>query len=458
MEEKKLSNNEIWEYILKDLSLLYNEKVFEETFSNIRLHKVENEIFFILVENEFIKNKISHIYLDKIKKISKKYFEKEIFFRFISEKEIKKDLEKNFLKKEKKNINNNYYQRNFDSNLDSNYTFDNFVSGSSNIFAFEMAKKIANSERAEINPLYIFGSVGLGKTHLMQAIGNHILKKNPNKKVLYMKADGFIEDFTNKLRKERIDEFNHKYRSVDVLLVDDIQIMAEAHRTQMEFFKLFDYLNLNKKQIVITSDKSVLELNNIMERLTNRFKAGLVVDIKKPDAKHRLDILKKKFALQKDGGIQLKKEILNLISSHFYDNIREMEGALFRILNYFQIYNLEINLKNTKEALEPLLKNKKISSKEEINTEKIKNIISKFYNINMRDLIGKKRNSKYTLPRHLTIYFLKKINNLSYKMISFIFDKKYSSVFKAYKKIEKKIEKNSELQKVIELILKKIND
>ncbi|WP_284928451.1 chromosomal replication initiator protein DnaA [Candidatus Phytoplasma sp. AldY-WA1] len=456
MEEKKLSKNEIWENILKDLSFICSEKVFEETFSNIKLYKIEDESFFILVDNEFIKNKILHNYLNKIDNISKKYSQEKISFRFISEQEILKE-EKKIKKKENKKIDSSdYYQ----GNLESKYTFDNFVPGTSNMFAFEMAKKIANSEKIEINPLYIFGSVGLGKTHLMQAIGNHILEKKSNKKVLYIKADEFIEDFTNKLRKEKIDEFNNKYRSIDVFLVDDIQIMSEATRTQMEFFKIFDYLNLNKKKIVITSDKSVLELKNIMERLTNRFKAGLVVDIKKPDLKHRLDILKKKiFSIQGEGeNIQLKKEILNFISSNFYDNIREMEGALFRLLNYFQIYKLEINLKNTKEALEPLLKNKKNVSEEEINSEKIKKIVSNFYNINIRDLVGDKKNSKYTLPRHITIYFLKKINNISFKTIGFIFNKKYSSIFKAYKRIEEKIEQNEELKKVVEFILKKINN
>ncbi|AYJ01178.1 chromosomal replication initiator protein DnaA [Candidatus Phytoplasma ziziphi] len=456
MEEKKLSKKEIWESILEDLSFIYSEKVFEETFSNIQLYKIEDEIFFILVDNEFIKNKILNNYLNKIENISEKYSQEKISFRFISAKEIPKE-EKKIKKEENKKIDSSDY---YLGNLESKYTFDNFVPGMSNEFAFEMAKKIANSEKIETNPLYIFGSVGLGKTHLMQAIGNHILEKTSNKKVLYIKADEFIEDFINKLRKEKIDDFNDKYRSIDVFLVDDIQTMSEATRTQMEFFKIFDYLNLNKKKIVITSDKSVSELKNIMERLTNRFKAGLVVDIKKPDLKHRLDILKKKiFSIQGEGeNIQLKKEILNFISSNFCDNIREMEGALFRLLNYFQIYKLEINLKNTKEALGPLLKSKKNVSEEEINSEKIKKIVSSFYNINIRDLVGDKKNSKYTLPRHIAIYFLKKINNISFKTISFIFNKKYSSIFKAYKKIEEKIEQNEELKKVVEFILKKINN
>ncbi|MDV3196097.1 MAG: chromosomal replication initiator protein DnaA [Candidatus Phytoplasma stylosanthis] len=353
--------------------------------------------------------------------------------------------------------NNN--ENSYKNNLDPNYTFDNFVPGSSNIFAFEISKKIALSQKVEINPLYIFGSVGLGKTHLMQAIGNYIVKKNPEKKVLYIKVDEFIEDFTSNLRKGKMDFFNDKYRNIDVLLVDDIQTISEATRSQMEFFKIFDYLNFKKKQIVITSDKPISELDNIMKRLTNRFKAGLLVDIKKPDFKHRLDILKKKtLNIQGNNIFKLKKEILRFISINFYDNIREMEGALNRLFNYYQIYQLEINLKNTKEALQPLLKYKKNISQEEIDSEKIKNIVSRFYNINVKYLVSKKKNSKYNLPRHITVYFLNKINNFSFKIISFLLDKKYSSVFKAYKKIKKKIEMNEELKKVIEFILKKIND
>ncbi|MEZ0180168.1 chromosomal replication initiator protein DnaA ['Camptotheca acuminata' phytoplasma] len=450
MEEQKDSKEDIWKNILKDLSFIYNEKVFEETFSNVELYKVENGVFFILVENEFIKNKILNIYLNKMEKISKKYSKQKIYFEFIFK---EKNKPKTKLLKEEKKTSFEHYQ----NNLNPNYTFNNFVTGESNFFAFEMAKRIATSEKTEINPLYIFGSVGLGKTHLMQAIGNYIIKKNSKKKVLYIKVDEFIEDFTSNLRKEQMENFNKKYRNIDVFLVDDIQTISEAPRTQMEFFKIFDYLNFNKKQIVITSDKAVSELSNIMQRLTNRFQAGLIVDIKNPDNKHRLDILKKKTLVIQGSKFEIKKEILNFISLNFYDNIREMEGALIRLLSYIQIYQLKIDLKNTKEALEPLLKNKKSINQEEEDAEKIKNIISHFYNINVKELVGKKRGYKYTLPRQITIYFLKKVNNFSYKTIGFLLNKKYYCIYKAYKTIEQKIEKDEELKKVIEFIFKKIN-
>ncbi|MCQ9618520.1 MAG: Chromosomal replication initiator protein DnaA [Candidatus Phytoplasma pruni] len=453
MEGKELPEQQIWDQILKDLSLIYSNEVFEETFSNIKtLYKIEDGIIFILVENDFIKNKIVYIYLKKIEELTKKYSKKKITFNFITKEEIKKEKEEEI---QEKRINFNSYHL---GKLEADYKFDNFVVGPSNIFAFKMAKQIAEAKVVQTNPLYIFGSVGLGKTHLMQAIGNYIFEKHPHKKILYVKADGFIEDFTNQLRKDKMEDFNNKYRNIDVLLVDDIQIMADAKRTQMEFFKLFDYLNLNKKQIIITSDKPISELNKIMERLTNRFKAGLIVDIKKPDSKHRLEILKKKIFEIEGTNTKIKKEILEFISLRFGDNIREMEGVLLRLLNYTQIYGLEINLKNVKEALDPLLKNKKTLSKEEIDAKKIKNIVSEFYNISIRDLISSKKHNKFSLPRHIAIYLIKKINNTSYEIIGLHFNKRHhSTILKAYRKIEKKIKESEELKKTVELIIEKIN-
>jgi chromosomal replication initiator protein len=454
MQKKELLKEEIWEKILIDLSNIYSKEVFEENFLYmVKPYKIEKEVFFILVENEFIRKKIFSIYLDQIKEISKKYTREKIFFKFLLREEILKNDKKFFLSEKK--IDYNLFNK---ENLEINYNFDNFIEGESNFFAFQMCKKIANSEVVNVNPLYIFGSVGLGKTHLLYSIGNFIFKKKPHKKILYIKADAFIEEFANQLKKENMEEFKNKYRNIDILLIDDIQMMSDAKRTQVEFFKIFDYLNLKKKQIVITSDKPISELNNIMERLTNRFQAGLIVDIKKPDRQHCLDILKKKILQFQAKKTKFKKEVLEFISSHFCDNIREMEGALLRILNYSQIYDLEISLQNTILSLGPLLKNKQDLSEEKKFLEKIKKKISEFYNINFYELINKKRHSKFILPRHIAIYVMKIFGNISFKKISFFLNRKYSSVFKAFKKIENKIKNDDkELKKVIDIILKKIN-
>ncbi|MFP7699548.1 chromosomal replication initiator protein DnaA [Candidatus Phytoplasma pyri] len=446
--------NYIWEKILEEISKIYSDKVFNETFKNTKkVYKYENKIIFILTENEFIKNKIYKIYLSKINEISKIFFKEEnLNFKFITKNEINEIKEEKIDKKE-------YNIYNY-GNLNQKYNFKNFIIGESNKFAFEMSKKISENEKIKINPLYIFGNVGLGKTHLLHSIGNKIIENNKEKKVLYVKADEFIEDFINQLKEEKIENFKLKYRNIDVLLMDDIQIMSEAKRTQIEFFKLFDYLYLNNKQIVITSDKNTSELKNIMSRLISRFEAGLIIDIKKPDFKHRINILNQKMYEFEIKKIKINKEILELIASCFVNNIREMEGALLRLFNYIQTYKDEIDLNIAKEILKPLLKGKinnfKNKSYKKKYLEKINIIISSFYNIEINELLGKKKHQKYTLPRHISMYLSKKLYKFSYNEIGNFFKKNHSAISKGCKKIEKNIEQNTEFKKSVDFIIKKI--
>jgi chromosomal replication initiator protein len=470
--------NKIWEIILEELSKIYSDEVFKETFYNIKKIKQIEEKIVILVETEFIKNKIHKMYFEKIKEITKSKFEKKIIIEFISEKnEPNENYNENiFLENEQnENYNENVFLENEQNieienrkinfnkynygNTNKKYNFDNFVVGKSNNFAFKIAKKISEEKKVTTNPLYIFGKSGIGKTHLIQAIGNHILKKsNLSKKVLYVKADGFIEEFTNQLRKAKMEDFNKKYRDIDILLVDDIQIMAGAIRTQMEFFKLFDYLYLNQKQIVITSDKQASELKNIMSRLTSRFEAGLMVDIQSPDFNHRLNILKKKILeFEPNNNLRIKKDVLDLIASSFFNNVREMEGALLRLLNYTQTFGYEIDIEIANEALELLIKSKKSVSYDEDFLEKIKLVVSNFFNISVRDLMSKKRQQKYTLPRHIAMYLIKELKDIPYNIVGSFFKRNHSAVFKAYQKIKKNSQINYELKKSLELILKKIN-
>ncbi|MBP5836134.1 chromosomal replication initiator protein DnaA [Candidatus Phytoplasma meliae] len=469
----------IWKEILEKLSKIYSDEAFKETFSNIKqIYQNDKEKkIIILVETDFIKNKIYKMYFKKIKELIKNEIKKKIIIEFISKEkflsnnineeniEIKKNQEKSEVEIKNSLLNIPIEERKIKfnkyncGNINHKYNLNNFVIGKSNKFAFNIAKKIIKETKISINPFYIFGKTGIGKTHLIQGIGNYIIEKQA-KKVIYVKADDFIEEFTNQLRKAKIEDFNEKYRDIDVLLVDDIQIMAGAIRTQMEFFKLFDYLYLNQKQIIITSDKPASELKNIMNRLISRFEGGLMVDIQKPDFSHRVNILKKKileFQEENQNPIKVKKEILELIASFFINNIREMEGALLRLLNYAQIFDYEIDLKIANDALEPLIKSKKNISYDEDVLEKIKLVVSNFFNISIRDLMGEKKQHKYTFPRHIAMYLIKEIKGFPYNIIGSFFKKKHSAAFKGYQKIKKKCENDLELKKSIELILKKIN-
>ena len=441
--------DKLWNDILEELEQIYTEEVYNEIFAPITsTHKYQNGLIFVIVPSLFIKNRISRIYATKINELAEKIYGQPIRFKFVVADELIDDAP------QERSLNLNTYRP---GNLNNAYSFDNFVVGKSNTFAFRMAMKVADQPGVVANPFYIFGDVGLGKTHLMQAIGNYILDNNVSQRVLYVKADGFIEDYTTLLRKEKMDDFNTKYRDIDVLLVDDIQIMAKANQTQMEFFKLFDYLYLNNKQIIITSDKPASELKDIMTRLTTRFEAGLTVDIQVPDLDHRITILKRKLS-SFDPNNDVSDEVLEFIASSFVTNIREMEGALIRLLSYASACNLDIDLDVTYEALEPLLKTKKRSnSLNENNYDKIQSVVSDFYNISLQDLIGKKRHSKYTLPRHIAMFVIKNKYNIPYKTIGTLFsDRDHSTVLAACEKIENELKQDQNLRVAVDTILKKI--
>ncbi len=441
--------DKLWNDILEELEQIYTEEVYNEIFAPITsTHKYQNGLIFVIVPSLFIKNRISRIYATKINELAEKIYGQPIRFKFVVADELIDDAP------QERSLNLNTYRP---GNLNNAYSFDNFVVGKSNTFAFRMAMKVADQPGVVANPFYIFGDVGLGKTHLMQAIGNYILDNNVSQRVLYVKADGFIEDYTTLLRKEKMDDFNTKYRDIDVLLVDDIQIMAKANQTQMEFFKLFDYLYLNNKQIIITSDKPASELKDIMTRLTTRFEAGLTVDIQVPDLDHRITILKRKLS-SFDPNNDVSDEVLEFIASSFVTNIREMEGALIRLLSYASACNLDIDLDVAYEALEPLLKTKKRSnSLNENNYDKIQSVVSDFYNISLQDLIGKKRHSKYTLPRHIAMFVIKNKYNIPYKTIGTLFsDRDHSTVLAACEKIENELKQDQNLRVAVDTILKKI--
>ncbi|MCF7931008.1 MAG: chromosomal replication initiator protein DnaA [Acholeplasmataceae bacterium] len=445
--------DQLWQKILNDLELTFSEETFADVFEPLKsTHKYSNGHIYVLVPSEFIKNRINRLYLSKINELALKYHHEAIRFKFVVESEL---VPEETLISPERNLGLKYRP----GNLNATYTFDNFVVGKSNMFAFRMAMKVADQPGAVANPLYIFGDVGLGKTHLMQAIGNYILDEDINQKVLYVKADGFIEDFANLLKRERMEDFNSKYREIDILLVDDIQIMGGATKTQMEFFKLFDYLYQQNKQIVITSDKPASELKNIMTRLTSRFEVGLTVDIQVPDLEHRIEILKRKLATESSDIHDIPNNVLEFIASSFVTNIRELEGALKRVLFYCLTNNLDLNVESVNEALEPLLKTKRKSdSLNENNYDKIQSVVSDFYGITLEDLIGKKRHSKYILPRHIAMYLIKSRYNIPYKTIGTLFgDRDHSTVLAACEKIDNDIKQDATMKLAVDTIVKKID-
>ncbi len=444
---------ELWFQVLGELENYYDEDVINDVFKKCEtvVGCVNNHIQ-ILAPDELTKNRINRFYLRKINDFLKKYTDETLDFKFILKSEIK---EEKTLVTPDKDLDSRYRQ----GNLNAQYSFDNYVVGNSNKFAFRMAMKIAEQPGEVANPLYIFGDVGLGKTHLMQAIGNYIYDGDITKKILYIKADEFIEDYANYSKNGQMELFNEKYRSVDVLLMDDIQILELGKKSQIEFFKLFDILYNANKQIVITSDRPASELNNIMPRLTSRLSWGLSVDIQSPDKDHRIKILTKKMVESSDES--MSDDVLNYIASYFTSNVRELEGALKRVLYYCLTNGIEINVDNATEALTALMRNKQISNslyfEHENEYDRIQSIVSDFYHISVSDLIGSKRSSKYVLPRHIAMYLMKTRCNLPYKKIGALFNNRdHSTVISAYEKISSEIKTNDNLKLAIETIDKKI--
>ena len=445
--------DQLWQKILNDLETIFSEETFNDVFEPLKqTQKYLNGYVYVLVPSEFIKNRINRFYLNKINDLASKYHNEPVRFKFVTEADM---VPEETLVSPERNLESKYRE----GNLNATYTFDNFVVGKSNNFAFRMSMKVADQPGTVANPLYIFGDVGLVKTHLIQVIGNFILDNDYTQKIMYVKADGFIEDFANLLKKEKMDDFNSKYRDLDVLLVDDIQILGGATKTQMEFFKLFDYLYHQNKQIVITSDKPASELKNMMSRLTSRFGVGLSVDIQTPDLEHRVEILRRKLASESRDIEDVGEGVLEFIAENFVTNIREFECTLMVVLFLCFTNNFEVTVPTAQEALEPLLKTRKKSDAlNENNYDRIQSIVSDFYGITVTDLIGKRRHAKFIMPRHVAMYLIKSKYDIPYKTIGMLFGgRDHSTVLAACEKIESDLQKDVSMRIAIETITKKID-
>ena len=440
-----------WNQVLDQLEFEFDNDTFNEVFRPCVVHEFKNGYIVVITPNDYIKTRLNKLYIHRINDIISTLIKDEIVkVKFITKDEIKEPSE-GYTQPEP-NLKNKYR-----NNLNANYNFNNFVVGQSNMFAFRMAMKVADQPGAVANPFYIFGSVGLGKTHLMEAIGNYILDNDVNKKVLYVKASEFLEDYGKMCSGNLSNEFfNEKYRNLDVLLIDDIQTLELGRKSQLEFFKIFDILYSDNKQIVITSDRPAKELN-IMERLTSRFEVGLTVDVQIPYLEHRISIVKKK--LTENGYENIEEDVCEFIAENFSNNIRELEGAINRLINYCLTCNLDINLDSAKEALAAIISssNKVKYSNNDYYTEMI-GVVADFYSITIDDITGTKRQSKIVLARQIAMYILKTKYGLAYKKIgSFFGGKDHSTVMSSVEKIENEIKQNPDLKLAVDTIIKKLN-
>ncbi len=368
--------------------------------------------------------------------------------------EIEFFIEEDLVSKKKKEENIGVPANNpIKANINTNYLFDNFIVGDSNFFAHAAAVSVAENPGKAYNPLFIYGNSGLGKTHLMHSIGNHVIK-NTNKKILYVTSEKFISDFLVLNKRDSkgtnfdyIDFFKDKYRNIDVLIIDDIQFLSGATATQQEFFHTFNSLYDENKQIIISSDRPPEELKVLEDRLITRFNWGLKVNIFPPDYNLRIDILKKKMA-NINNSKTFYNEVLEYIANNFQSDVRQLEGALTRIFAYATMFNVkEINLEIAIEALQDYL-NKSISVKNDI--QKIQKIVAEFYNVKVEDLKSKKRTIDIAFPRQIAMYLARILTDEAYVKIGMEFGgKNHATVIHAYDKIKNEMKTNDNLGKII---------
>ncbi|EET58901.1 chromosomal replication initiator protein DnaA [Marvinbryantia formatexigens DSM 14469] len=341
------------------------------------------------------------------------------------------------------------------ANLNPRYTFDTFVVGKNNNFAHAASLAVAESPGEIYNPLFIYGGVGLGKTHLMHSIAHFILERNPDTKVLYVTSETFTNEVIENIRSGNntaMSKFREKYRSIDVLLIDDIQFIIGKESTQEEFFHTFNDLHSSGKQIIISSDKPPKEMSTLEERLKSRFEWGLIADISSPDYETRMAILRKREELD---GYHIDDDVIQYIATNIKSNIRELEGALNIVVAFGNLNKRKIDLESAKEALKNIISP---DEKRVITPELIINTICEHFHISREDLTGSKRNSEIVFPRQIAMYLCREMTQTQFKEIGKIMGgKDHSTVIHGYDKIAYEVKNNENVKNTINILIKKIN-
>ena len=401
-----------------------------------------DSVFTISVSNQINKTMIDYRFKNIIEGILEAYTSQKITLNTILEDEKDEFLKKSLIDEKQPVLPSS-------AGINEKHTFENFVIGSSNQLAAAAAISASENPGRIYNPLFIYGNSGLGKTHLMCAMGNKMRNENPHLKILYVTTETFTNEFVDCIRNHKMDVFRNKYRTVDVLLVDDVQFLINRDGTQEEFFHTFNDLYSLNKQIVLTSDKKPSDLITLEERLRTRFTQGLQIDISVPDYETRLAILRKK---AEDNNFNIDDSILEYIADIIHSNVRELEGAFMRLISMAQLEHKEITLENTKNTINSILPTDGVVK---ITPDKIMDKVCVIYNVTKDELIGKSRVRQLVIPRQVAMYLCSKLTNMNSSMIGNTFGgKDRTSVIHNVQKIETLIDTDEELKRNIDYIIK----
>jgi chromosomal replication initiator protein len=441
--------NRLWQETLAHLESTLNPQHFTTWIKSIRFVNLEKDVVLLEVPNRFVLDWVKDHYAplieESLSRIGAVSYRTKFTIAGRPEEQLSTVLEQSrtspLAPPAAREMGRREWQGTY--NLNTRYTFEEFVSGSSNQFAYAAAMAVANNPATTYNPLFIYGGVGLGKTHLINAIGNSILQKKPDTKVCYYTSEKFMNELINSLRYAKMDEFRNKFRSMDVLLIDDVQFIAGKERTQEEFFHTFNALYESHKQIVVTSDKFPKEIPGLEERLRSRFEWGLIADIQAPDVETKQAILKMK---AEQNSIDLPEEVALFLANSISSNVRELEGFLIRIGAFASLTSTPVTLAMAREVLKDIL----VEKNREISVEEIQKAVAAHYNVKVSDLKSPKRLKALVLPRQVAMYLSRQMTSSSYPDIGDRFGgKDHSTIIHAIKKIEKKLEDDFNLRSTI---------
>lgn len=437
--------DELWSSVLAQVETKISKPSFETWLKSTKLLSYQNETVTISAPNSFARDWLENHYVHLITGILSDLTGDDLLIKFVVPKD--QDMDDFQLPAPRVKPGQNEHQEFLPGMLNPKYTFDTFVIGSGNRFAHAASLAVAEAPAKAYNPLFIYGGVGLGKTHLMHAIGHYVLEHNPDAKVVYLSSEKFTNEFINSIRDNQTVDFRNKYRSVDILLIDDIQFLAGKEQTQEEFFHTFNTLHEESKQIIISSDRPPKEIPTLEDRLRSRFEWGLITDITPPDLETRIAILRKK---AKADGLDIPNDVMTYIANSIDSNIRELEGALIRVVAYSSLINRDMSAELAAEALKDIMPN---SKPKVITILDIQNAVGSQFNVKLEDFKTKRRTKDIAYPRQVAMYLSREMTDFSLPKIGEEFGgRDHTTVIHAHEKISTMLKDDQQLQQDVKEI------
>ena len=455
----------IWSEIKSELRDVIPAHAFYSWFDSIEPVGFDNNIFSLITVHQLAPQIVRQNYFKQISEALKKHFGHDVDFdiqydaafaeRYIKEKKKESSKPKSIHAdedEEQKKVLDNLAKMQSFSNLNLKYKFENYVVGENNRFAHAVAMAVAKNPAKKYNPLFIYGASGLGKTHLMQAIGHHILFNKPKLRVKYVKTEEYINEVISSIQKggdrvSRMDKFRQKFRNVDVLLIDDIQFIESKERTMEEIFHTFESLHNNGKQIVITSDRLPKDIPTLPDRLRTRFEMGIMVELTPPEFETRIAILRN---LAEKDGLQIPCDVYDLIAKSYKNNVRELEGAYNRISAFAEIDGAELSIEYVKKVLNCS------EESEELTMDSIAQTIAEYYGVTVEDFLSPARSQKISAPRHIVVYMIRELLGASFESIADFLHKKHTTMLYSYEKVRDEMKTNRDLKRGVEELLQTI--